>query len=1061
MVKKISWVIIISFLGNIITPAYSLAPQSNVHPIIQDERDSSSFQGKVSERYAAELAEQAVGLGLQSPQAKQDFVAKNLPENQTSSESNPFEMARKQILNLAKIIEVDPVLLYGFEEIFVGLLNSQLVSVRVIKIRMDDGIGKEFLGYRVLDDDSRGPGKGGIRWDMGVSEDEVRALSKWMSLKCGVIGIPYGGGKGGIICDPAKLSDGEKERLMRAYTRALAPNFEDAVIGPLKDIPAPDMGTNAAIMDYMRDEYENITHDSMSKGIVTGKPEAKGGSLGRTKATGQGVFFSTVAMLELIGEKIGLSKSIEGRSVVIEGFGNVGSHTAKIFHDAKAKVIAVSERTGILYNKNGIDISALNEYFTKNKTFGGFSGADSITINEFWALETDILIPAFKENRITKENAGLIKARMIVEAANGPTTLEADEILRQKGIVVVPDILANAGGVVVSYFEWLQNLEEEEWTLVAVDKMLEERMRIATTSVLETAKRYDVSLRKAAGIIAVIRIINARLAKHPELKALFVNGRKPYKGYGESLFLPETIEELNEMTTSGKMPELIEKVEEEKDAEIDGILGQALNKIGINQRGFILVGGPVTSGKLGLSVSLVEKLRERNRNAIRVNFDAMSADDIRKLNAGEEVIVRDWIAGNTIERKIKLEIGDILVAEGGRVLSEEVLSAIPEKNRFGIFVNTAPSMKLNNNWPLMSTDLRLLRHILTMNYLNKSECIETIRAWTLDRKVQIDTVYRTWPKADVTFNGYLAYELPILKGYVEPMLKEASKIAAQNNEIDALKVIDRLKRTLDGVIAYEPAEDMPDYSIAQQYIGGRRLYSKIAPQILGSERTYSDEASKESQNRTGKKEEDKIISGINSLTDDLKIAAYKEKLKEKSLAEERNIIIAVEIPDEDAGQKQILMQSIDSLVASYARKGNLGGDGSVKVKVVYGAESNLASRIEKARGEISAPLANTVVIGSEDTLLSSDDFAELRGKAFFACIDFNQAIDIPALINISIDIAFGLYTSEELRARFENININLKSISSRVIKISVIKPVDPNELYNLHKTQIRLIQEQV
>jgi len=798
------------------------AKHKNLYPDVyakKAEKRVSSARGEIEKR-AEKLIEKA-----RQAKAKEPVSARRSEK----AELNPFEMAREQVKNLADIISLDPVFLNGLDNSFKGFLNSQRVTTVDLPVIMDDGSTKVFKGYRVLDNDARGAGKGGIRWDRGVSEDEVRALSKWMSLKCAVVGIPYGGGKGGITCEPSKLSQGEKERLMRAYAGALAPDSHRAVIGPLKDVPAPDMGTTAEIMDWMRDEYARRTGDEFAKAVVTGKPVGKGGSLGREKATGQGVFFTTVTALRIMGDKLGIGRDIAGKSVAIEAYGNVGSWSARIFRAAGAKVVAITEATGIIYNKDGIDTDALDAHLKAGGKFSDFAGASHITIDEFWPLEVDILIPAFRENRITKENAPKIRAKMIVEAANGPTTPEADKILEAKGIPVVPDILANAGGVVVSYFEWLQNLEGEEWTLVAVDKMLEERMRLAAESVLKTAEHYKISLRKAAGVIAIIRLVNAELARNTRLAAMFNGSKKPYKGYGEVFLIPETIEELNGLIDQGRFKDLIKYCEDQKSREIDDIADAVAAKMPKGESGFVLVSGPQTSGKMGFVVELLEKLASRGKAVKRANFDNMEMADIEKILKGGEVEIFDYVRGEKIARKLRVGNGEILIIDGNYTLSDRVLGLVPENRRFGVFVNTAPNMKLADNWPLIALDLRLLRHILTVYYTRSRGALEVIREWPKLLDEQVESVYPTWPRADATFNAYLAYELPIIKFYIEKegLLSKALADAEREKDGVSIKTIDRLERSLKDVIPVGAMRLVPSSSIVQQYMGGEEFYEKL------------------------------------------------------------------------------------------------------------------------------------------------------------------------------------------------------------------------------------------
>lgn len=348
----------------------------------------------------------------------------------------------------------------GYADEMYELLKEPLRMLTVrIPVRMDDGSVKIFTGYRSQHNDAVGPTKGGVRFHPEVNEDEVKALSMWMSLKCGIVDLPYGGGKGGIICDPRSMSMGELERLSRGYVRAIS-----QIVGPTKDIPAPDVYTNSQIMAWMMDEYSRL-REYDSPGFITGKPLVLGGSQGREKATAQGV----VICIEEAAKKHGIS--IEGARVAVQGFGNAGSFLAKFMHDAGAKVVAISDAYGALYDPNGLDIDYLLD---RRDSFGTVTTLfdNTLTNEELLELDCDILVPAAVSNQITAANAHNIKAPIIVEAANGPTTLEATKILSDRGILLVPDVLASSGGVTVSYFEWVQNNQGYYWTEEEVTEKL-------------------------------------------------------------------------------------------------------------------------------------------------------------------------------------------------------------------------------------------------------------------------------------------------------------------------------------------------------------------------------------------------------------------------------------------------------------------------------------------------------------------------------------------------------------------------------------------------------------
>ncbi|MFS0601772.1 Glu/Leu/Phe/Val family dehydrogenase [Peribacillus frigoritolerans] len=385
----------------------------------------------------------------------------------------------------------------GYPEEVFELLKEPLRLLTVkIPVRMDDGSVKIFTGYRAQHNDAVGPTKGGIRFHPNVTEREVKALSIWMSLKCGIVDLPYGGGKGGIVCDPRNMSFRELERLSRGYVRAIS-----QIVGPTKDIPAPDVFTNSQIMAWMMDEYSRMDEFN-SPGFITGKPLVLGGSHGRESATAKGV---TICINEA-AKKRGID--IKGARVVIQGFGNAGSFLAKFMHDAGAKVIGISDAYGALHDPEGLDIDYLLD---RRDSFGTVTKLFKSTISnkELLELECDILVPAAIENQITEENAADIKASIVVEAANGPTTIEATQILTDRGILLVPDVLASAGGVTVSYFEWVQNNQGYYWSEEEVDEKLEKILIKSFNNIYELAQSRRVDMRLAAYMIGVRKMAEA------------------------------------------------------------------------------------------------------------------------------------------------------------------------------------------------------------------------------------------------------------------------------------------------------------------------------------------------------------------------------------------------------------------------------------------------------------------------------------------------------------------------------------------------------------------------
>ena len=403
------------------------------------------------------------------------------------SEINPFEAMMSRFDIAAQKLNLDDGL-YQF------LRYPRREVTIYIPVFMDTGRLQVFTGYRVQHNMSRGPSKGGIRFAPDVTLDEMKALAAWMTWKCAVVNIPFGGAKGGVICDPSRMSTGELERLTRRYTAEL---FE--FLGPEKDVPAPDMNTNEQIMAWVMDTYSMHAHQTVT-GVITGKPVELGGSAGRKEATGRGL---TIAIKEACAK---FSLAPADSSVVIQGFGNVGSVSAQLLHAEGFKVVAVSDVRAGIYNPDGLDIPRVIEYHRRNRTLDGFPDTDRVTNRELLELPCDILVPAAIENQITSRNANLIKARIIAEGANGPTTARADQILEDKRIFVIPDILANAGGVTVSYFEWVQDRQGYFWKEALVNERLAEYMTDGFTQVAGYAETHNVNMRIAAYMLAIDRV---------------------------------------------------------------------------------------------------------------------------------------------------------------------------------------------------------------------------------------------------------------------------------------------------------------------------------------------------------------------------------------------------------------------------------------------------------------------------------------------------------------------------------------------------------------------------
>jgi glutamate dehydrogenase len=385
----------------------------------------------------------------------------------------------------------------GYGDDLYNLLSQPLRTLTVrFPVTMDDGSVKVFTGYRAQHNDAVGPTKGGIRLHPDVNEEEIQALSMWMSVKCGIADLPYGGGKGGIVCDPRDMSFAEIERLSRAYVRAIS-----QIVGPAKDIPAPDVFSNSQNMAWMFDEYSRI-RESDSPGFITGKPVVLGGSVGRERATARGVAICIDEACRVKGIQL------SGARVVVQGFGNAGSYLAKYMKDAGALVVGISDAYGALYQPNGLDVDELLE---RRDSFGSVTKLyrDTITNKELLELPCDILVPAAIENQITTDNASNIQASIVVEAANGPTTMAATDILDRRGVLVVPDVLGNSGGVIVSYFEWVQNNQGYYWSDSEVDTNLSRVLQRSFSAVYAASQKYSVNMRLAAYIVGVQRMAEA------------------------------------------------------------------------------------------------------------------------------------------------------------------------------------------------------------------------------------------------------------------------------------------------------------------------------------------------------------------------------------------------------------------------------------------------------------------------------------------------------------------------------------------------------------------------
>ncbi len=405
----------------------------------------------------------------------------------TRDEENPFESMKRRFEVAAHYLDLEP-------GIYDYLIAPEKQVIVTIPIQMDDGTIQVFEGYRVIHSTALGPSKGGVRYALDVNLDEVKALAAWMTWKCAVVNIPFGGAKGGIKCDPTQLNRVQLEKITRRYTANLL-----EVFGPEKDVPAPDVNTDAQVMAWIMDTYSMHAQKTQTA-VVTGKPIYLGGSRGRKEATGRGVMIVALRMMEKVGMKP------KDTRVIVQGFGNVGSISARLLQEQGCKIVGISDISGGYYNPAGIDVNAALQFMETHRTLEGFTGGDKLDGMELLEQDCDVLVPAAREDQITSRNAGEIKAKIIVEGANGPTTAKADKILEERGILVVPDILANAGGVTVSYFEWVQNRMGYFWSEEDVNERLKRIMEESFDEVYKIAQEHNTTLRIGAYILGVDRV---------------------------------------------------------------------------------------------------------------------------------------------------------------------------------------------------------------------------------------------------------------------------------------------------------------------------------------------------------------------------------------------------------------------------------------------------------------------------------------------------------------------------------------------------------------------------
>ena len=729
-------------------------------------------------------------------------------------------------------------------------LNSKILDrlyhpARVIEVDipivLDSGEMGYFKGYRIMHNNARGAGKGGIRFHPTVDRGMVRALSTDMTWKNAIVGVPFGGGKGGITVDPKQRSEKEMEQLCRGYVRALLEK-DSRAIGVFDDVPAPDVGSTAQHMAWMRDEYEKIKEES-SPGVITGKPVDQGGSEGRGKATGQGIFFAAREAIETFGDSLRIGKDMTKCSYAVQGTGNVGLAAIKIFFEAGCRKIEyISDVSGGIHLIDGMTeelLADLEAFLTGGGLLSDFHGAgiEHVKGEDIITAKVDVLIPAAMQNAINMDNVEGVRAKMIVEGANGPTTPEADEVLKEKGVICVPDVLANAGGVTVSYFEWVQNIQDEHWALEAVDKMLEARMVMAFNDVAKVGKAYRTDLRTAAMILALMRTTDAEISRNQGFKKIF-NKERAYRTKVD-LFSPYTYEEVNQIVKNGKLPGLIKNLERRKEEQFVRITEGVTERIP-SGKGVVLIAGPVAVGKAALAENLKNRLESEGRKAKVLHLDNFhSAEDMERLINGATLGLSPAEQYYMDEPEDDLVFGDdeILIVEGIDAFSDQVFDAISRNGlpAYKVFVNTAPSMKLKDNYPLTSLHARMMRDILDRMITENLKPSETLFQILSQRKTSLDKLYPKWVLADETVEAYMPYEMPILKreiwddlnediGSVRIELVHTRKQVGHHDrkyESTLRKVLEYMEDLRDLLEPVEPAgEDvkLPRYSLLRQFL---------------------------------------------------------------------------------------------------------------------------------------------------------------------------------------------------------------------------------------------------
>jgi len=794
-------------------------------------KKAEELKGKLSWQdisFIVEKIRKGIGFSLLS---KNEFLEKyrqyyaDLWIRSISKTSSPVEAQNSFLEDVFRWLSDVEKIERGLNKIVKILKKPERIIEFEISIRMDKGEEKKFKAWRVVSNTALGPGKGGVRFDEDVSLSEIKGLSLLMPLKCACVGLNLGGAKGGIRVNPRELSKRELALLSRGYVRGIY-----KFIGPYKDIPAPDLGTNSLIMSWFEDEYirilvENQDYSSLggeeilvefSKdfpfleeriknpvntpyldkfleiieknrllptfvlGAFTGKRIEKGGSYVREEATALGVYFATAKVLELMGEVFTLKRTLKNLRVAIQGYGNVGRNAAYIFSKAGAKVIGISTIEGGLYNPKGLDLEDIDRYIEKYSALKGYPKAQFITNEELLKLNTDVLIPAACENQITKENAPFIETPLIIEAANHPVTYEAEKILKERGIFIVPDIIANPGGVIVSSFEWIQNVEGEKWEKITVEEMLREYIYSTVKEVLNLGKEKKISLREASYILALRRIRDAQFPQEIKLTRGFV---------------PYTVEVLNQIVEKKKFKKFIENFEIAFSEKIEEIASWIEEKAFRSRESplIVFVYGAVCIGKYTVAERIRKVLENRGKKVKHYSIDRNTQEGFLLLKEGYRV------------GKINPKELDILIVSGAS-LNEELVNSVAKERRFSILCYLAPSLKLATKEPLVSVNLRLLRRLLEFKNKNKNP-LDAIRLHIAERTCYIGIYPLWWKEKDIAINCYNPYELIPFKKYAGEILRESHIKAKEENDTRSIKKIEHLLLILQDLRPLEKEDE--------------------------------------------------------------------------------------------------------------------------------------------------------------------------------------------------------------------------------------------------------------